>query len=78
VCADSILDGGPTNGRAPSVGDRVQWTSDGVDQLPGGAIVDWVSDDGEWLRVAGSMTGIPVAQVTILSQASGERGVVFT
>jgi hypothetical protein len=68
--------------RAPAVGDRVQWVSDGVDQLPGGAIIAWVSSDGAWVRVADSMTGIPVAQVTVLERASRmpviEPGVVFT
>jgi hypothetical protein len=55
--------------RAPRVGDRVQWTSEGVDQIPGGAYITWVSDDGAYVRVDGSMTGIPVSQITILHAA---------
>jgi hypothetical protein len=34
--------------------------------MPGGAIVTWVSDDGAFVRVAGSMTGMPVSEVAIL------------
>jgi hypothetical protein len=55
--------------RAPRVGDRVQWTSEGVDQIPGGAPITWVSDDGAYVRVDGSMTGIPASQITILHAA---------
>jgi hypothetical protein len=54
----------------PKVGDTVQWTSDGVDQLPGGAVVIWVSDDGAFVRVSGSRTGIPVDQLTVLSAST--------
>ena len=50
---------------------RVQWTSEGVDQFPGGATVAWVSDDGEYVRVDGSMTGIPISQVTVLYAPAG-------
>jgi Protein of unknown function (DUF3631) len=75
LAADSLSGGGEQyngagNGAAaepaPRVGDRVQWTSEGVDQLPGGAVITWLSDDGQFVRVDDSMTGIPVAQVTIL------------
>ena len=61
----------------PAIGDRVQWTSEGVDQLPGGGTVTWVSDDGAFVRVDDSLTGIPVSQVTILTR-EGKPGYIFT
>jgi hypothetical protein len=65
----------------PRVGDRVQWTSGGVNQLPGGSTIVWISDDGAFARVDGSQTGIPVPELTILVQREPlvvEPGTVFT
>jgi len=47
------------------VGDYVQWTSGGVDQFKPPRKVAWLSDDGAHLRVHGSMTGIPLAEVSL-------------
>jgi hypothetical protein len=48
------------------VGDYVQWTSDGIDQLKPPRRVNFVAPDGSHLRVHGSMTGIPMAEVTVV------------
>lgn len=45
-----------------SVGDVVKWTSNGVDQFDARKVV-WVSEDGAFLRVIGSTTGIPMSEV---------------
>jgi hypothetical protein len=52
---------------AAKIGDYVQWTSNGVDQFKLPLKVVWVSDDGSHLRVfGGSMTGIPMAEVSVV------------
>jgi hypothetical protein len=48
------------------IGDLVQWNSGGSDQFPIPRKVVWLSDDGAHLRVHGSMTGIPVAEITVV------------
>jgi hypothetical protein len=48
------------------VGDYVQWTSGGVDQLKAPARVNWVSEDQAFLRVHGHLTGIPMEEVTVV------------
>ncbi|WP_316167094.1 MULTISPECIES: hypothetical protein [unclassified Bradyrhizobium] len=54
---------------APKVklGDIVQWTSGGVDQLDPPARVMWISEDGNHLRVHGSLTGIPMNEVSVVA-----------
>jgi hypothetical protein len=47
------------------VGDYVQWTPGGVDQFKVPGRVVWVSDDASHVRIHGSPTGIPVAEVTV-------------
>jgi hypothetical protein len=42
------------------VGDHIQWEQGGVLQLPQPRRVVWVSEDGRWLRIEGSPTGIPM------------------
>ncbi|MBO6724622.1 MAG: hypothetical protein JJ911_03020 [Rhizobiaceae bacterium] len=48
-----------------SVGDYVHWESQGVLQFKEPKRVRWVSDDGEWLAVDGSDTGIPMSDIQI-------------
>lgn len=48
-----------------SVGDLVQWESNGALQFETPRRVRWVSDDGAWLAVDGSDTGIPMSQITV-------------
>ncbi|QYX56511.1 hypothetical protein K1T73_15915 [Roseovarius sp. SCSIO 43702] len=48
-----------------SVGDMIQWESQGVLQFEMPRRVRWVSPEGDWLAVEGSDTGIPMSQVTV-------------
>lgn len=52
------------------IGDLVQWESDGALRLDTPKRVRWVSDDGNWLAVEGSDTGIPMEQVIVESASS--------
>lgn len=52
-------------GVSASIGDYVQWENQGVLQFKEPQRVRWISDDGEWLAVEGSSTGIPMNEVTI-------------
>lgn len=54
-----------------SVGDFIQWESQGAPQFETPRRVRWVSEDGSWLAVDGSDTGIPMSQVTV-EQASAK------
>ena len=45
------------------VGNYVQWTSGGTDQFKPPRRVVWVSSDGQYARVEGSNTGIPVNEL---------------
>lgn len=51
---------------AVKVGDHIQWEQGGVLQLPQARRVVWVSDDGRWLRIDGSPTGIPMDEVRVV------------
>lgn len=44
------------------VGDFVKWTSGGVDQFAARK-VEWISEDGSYLRVIGNNTGIPMNEI---------------
>lgn len=58
------------------VGDKVQWTSQGVDQFPDGAIVLGFSDDGLWLFTDGNSGAVSINEVTIMEkQISTHTGV---
>lgn len=54
------------------VGDLVQWEVDGVLQLEKPLRVRQVSDDGAWIAVDGSETGLPMSQV-IVEQRAGNQ-----
>ena len=51
------------------VGDLIQWESGGVLQLERPARVRLVTDDGQWVCVENSETGIPMTEVTVLERA---------
>lgn len=59
-----------------SVGDFVQWESQGVLQFDKPRRVRWVSPDGDWLAVDGSETGIPMDQVTVENPPSRTAPIV--
>lgn len=50
------------------VGDRVQWTSDGVDQFAQGAEVLAISDNGDWIFTDQGTAGIPTKEVRIMER----------
>lgn len=52
------------------VGDLVQWTSGGTDQFKTPLRVEQVNEDGAWLWVEGSGTGIPMEQVEVVERAA--------
>jgi len=47
------------------VGDYVQWTSNGQHQFPTAKRVEWVSEDGQYARVLGSQTGLPMSELSV-------------
>ncbi|MDP9731971.1 UNVERIFIED_ORG: hypothetical protein QE446_004068 [Rhizobium sp. SORGH_AS260] len=47
------------------VGDLIQWESQGVLQLPKPQRVRLVSEDGNWVVIDGSQTGIPMQEVIV-------------
>jgi len=49
----------------PKVGDHVQWVSGGALQFSEPMRVRGLSDDGEWVFIEGSDTGLPVEELTI-------------
>jgi hypothetical protein len=54
----------PPTATPVKLGDRVQWTSGGVDQFAAPLEVVWLSEDRLYARVDGSMTGIRVAELS--------------
>lgn len=67
VAEPPVGTGASVSNKVPAkVGDYVQWTSNGSDQFKHPAKVTWVAEDGSHLRVHGSMTGIPMADVTVV------------
>ncbi len=55
------------------IGDLVQWESQGVLQFPKPLRVRFVSDDGEWIVVEGSQTGVPMSEVIVESKTPIQR-----
>lgn len=51
------------------VGDLIQWESQGQLQFETPMRVRWISDDGQWLAIERSNTGIPMHEVTVQSSA---------
>jgi hypothetical protein len=56
----------------PDVGDFVQWESQGIAQFVEPKFVIGKSDDGNWLFVEGSQTGIPIAQAHRVEPSPGK------
>jgi hypothetical protein len=67
---DTDSDKGNTPTRA-KVGDFVQWTSGGIEQFKPPRQVISVSEDGQWLWVEDSQTGIPMTEVQIVTAPTG-------
>lgn len=68
--ADSTPPGDVVYGGA-AVGDLVQWESNGSLKLPESRRVRAVSDDGDWVFVEQSETGIPMNEIVVQEKASG-------
>ena len=58
-----------SEGARASIGDYIQWESQGVLQFKKPRRVRWVSEDGDWLAIEGENTGIPMNEVTIENAA---------
>ena len=54
------------------VGDHIHWLSAGQEMFKIARRVEWISDDGSYLRVHGSSTGIPVNEVTVVEKPNIE------
>jgi len=56
------------------VGDRIQWLSNGIEQFPGGALVEAIHPGGEWLWVSEKLTksGISMGEVQLLERGLGD------
>ena len=63
-------------GVSASIGDYVQWESQGVLKFNEPRRVRWISPDGGWLAVEGSNTGVPMSEVTIEQQAAKTAPIV--
>lgn len=59
-----------------SVGDMIQWESQGALQFETPRRVRWVSEDGNWLAVEGSDTGVPMNQVKVQPAAPPKPPVI--
>ncbi|MBB4567628.1 hypothetical protein [Rhizobium leucaenae] len=56
-----------------AIGDLIQWESQGALQFPRPLRVRFISDDGEWVAVEGSQTGIPMSEVIVESKAPSQK-----
>ena len=59
------------------VGDLVQWESQGILRLEQPKKVRMISDDGQWIAVDGSQTGIPIHEVIVVQKAPQAEPPVF-
>lgn len=60
-----------------NLGDLVQWESNGALQFERPLRVRAVSDDGQWIAVEGTDTGIPMSQILVEQAASQTTPPVF-
>lgn len=51
------------------VGDLIQWEAGGAFRFESPLRVRWVSDDGQWVAVDGSDTGVPMSEVLVQERA---------
>lgn len=55
------------------IGDRIQWTSNGVDQFTDGGLILGFSEDGNWVFTDQGESGVPVDEVKVMEQAEVMR-----
>ena len=75
-CVDAELESPSKSFGGAAVGDLVQWESQGALQFETPHRVRAVSEDGNWIAVEGSETGIPMNQV-IVEQAAPPKPPTF-
>lgn len=68
--ADSVVPKPETVFGGAKLGDLVQWESGGALQMEKPMRVRAISDDGQWVAVEGSETGIPMSEVIVEERAS--------
>lgn len=73
-----VPDGDEVTYGGARVGDLVQWESQGALQFPKPLRVRMVSDDGQWIAVEGSKTGIPMNEVIVDTPANKQAPTVPT
>jgi hypothetical protein len=56
------------------VGNKIQWTSLGVDQFSSGGTVLAISDDGQWVFTDQGASAVPISEVTIMEQVTPAAG----
>jgi hypothetical protein len=76
---DNSLDKTHENGENPALdkerpdvklGDRIQWTSNGVDQFRDGGIVLGFTEDGSWAYTDQGTSGVPINEVTVMESTA--------
>lgn len=73
--ADDGADNGDPEKQLPGIkcGDRIQWTSQGVDRFPKGAVVLGFSEDGQWVFTDQGSSGVPVNEVSVMEASRPEN-----
>lgn len=61
----SVSEAPDTKFGSATIGDLIQWESNGALRLERPSRVRWVSEDGAWVAVEGSDTGIPMNEVIV-------------
>lgn len=64
------------SGQKANVGDYVRWSGGGFDPSDKPQRVAWVSEDGTYLRVHGSPTGIPMSEINLAEAPTSEKPVI--
>ncbi|WP_320196740.1 hypothetical protein RMR10_013225 [Agrobacterium rosae] len=65
----ALSDGQAEKFGGAKIGDLIQWESQGVLQFTRPLRVRYITDDGKWVGVEGSQTGIPMSEVIVESVA---------
>ncbi len=69
--SDASSDGDRSKFGGAKVGDLIQWESNGALQFKKPLRVRLISEDGNWVAVEGSQTGIPMSEVIVERQSVG-------
>lgn len=69
---EAVGDSNSASNMTVEVGDWVQWSPGGVDKFHKSRKVTWVDKESGFLRVEGSMTGVPLAEVATAKPPSDD------